>query len=296
MTQPDLPYAELPDARVHFDTAGRDGSPVLLIMGFGVPGHMWMNQIPTLAKRHRVAWFDNCGAGGRTRRTGRKLSTMRDFGRHAVAVLDKLGWQDAHVVGVSMGGMIAQEMALSYRGRVRSLSLVVTHAGGVRNLMPPPRSMWLFTRGFLLGKREDRAAALQRLLYPDEYLATTDATRLRNALGDHVVKAASGSERLSQMAAVVTHRAMGRLAKLADTPTLVVKAARDQLIRPSECHRLHTLIPGSKLVEFEDAGHAILHQCAERLNGVLLDHFAQVDARGGQGQGTPDRAKTADSP
>jgi pimeloyl-ACP methyl ester carboxylesterase len=56
-----------------------------------------------------------------------------------------------------------------------------------------------------------------------------------------------------------------------------VKASRDRLIRPREHQRLHELIPGSRLVEFLDAGHAILHQCKERLNGVLLEHFAAVD-------------------
>lgn len=268
-------YVDLPDARLHYETAGDRGSPVLLIMGFGVPGHMWMNQIPALAERHRVAWFDNCGAGGKTEARRRRRYTMRDFGRHAVGVLDALGWDRAHVVGVSMGGMIAQEVALGHKGRVRSLSLVVTHPGGLRNLVPPPASLALFARGFL-GPRRLRARALERLIFPDAYLAGVDVAPLRTALSG-VAAAAPDRDRLLQIAAVLTHRAGPRLRTLAGTPTLVVKAAQDRLIRPSQCHRLHTLIPGSRLVEFEDAGHAILHQCADRLNGVLLDHFERVD-------------------
>lgn len=270
-----MPTVELPDARLFYDTAGDRGSPVLLVMGFGVPGHMWLNQIPALAARHRVAWFDNCGSGGLTRATRRRPYTMRDFGRHAVGVLDALGWADAHVVGVSMGGMIAQELALSHRGRVRSLSLVVTHAGGVRNLVPPLRSLALFARGFL-GPRRGRARALERLIFPDEYLATADVATMRAALDERVVAAAPDRDRLLQLAAVLTHRTSRRLPTLR-IPTLVVKAARDVLIRPEECHRLHTLIPGSRLVEFEDAGHALLHQCADRLNAVLLEHFESAD-------------------
>jgi len=271
-----MPFVELPDARLFYETAGDTGSRVLLIMGFGVPGHMWLNQIPTLSERHRVAWFDNCGAGGLTERRKRLPYSMRDFGRHAVAVLDALGWADAHVVGVSMGGMVAQELALGWRGRVRSLSLVVTHAGGWRNLIPPLRSFYLFARGFL-GPHALRARALERLIFPDHYLSGVDVAPLRNALRDHVVAAAPARDRLLQMAAVVTHRAAHRLHTLATTPTLIVKATQDRLIRPAEHHRLHHLIPGSRLVEFEDAGHAILHQCADRLNRVLLEHFEAVD-------------------
>jgi pimeloyl-ACP methyl ester carboxylesterase len=271
------PYADLPDARVHYDSIGTTGSPVLLVMGFGVPGHMWGHQIAALSPHHRVAWFDNAGAGGATRRVRRRPLSMRDLGRHGVAVMDALGWDRAHVVGVSMGGMIAQEIALSFNDRVRSLSLVVTHPGGVRHVIPSPRSLLAFGRGFL-GPRAGRARVLERLIFPEEYLASVDVAPLRAALRDHVVSAGSGADRLLQIAAILTHRASSRLPALADTPTLIVKASLDRLVRPSSSHRLHALIPNSRLVEFKDAGHAVLHQCADRLNGVLLDHFATVDA------------------
>jgi 3-oxoadipate enol-lactonase len=271
-----MPFIELSDARLFYDTAGERGSPVLLIMGFGVPGHMWMNQIPALAAHHRVAWFDNCGAGGRTARRRRRPYTMRDLARHAVEVLDHQGWQDAHIVGVSMGGMVAQEMALSFRGRVRSLTLMVTHPGGLRHLIPPAASLLAFARGFL-GPREQRARVLERLIFPDAYLATIDVTAIRAALKDRVVDAAPASDRLAQIAAIISHRTTRRLPTLTGTPTLVVKAALDRLVRPSASDVLHAQIPGARLVEFEDAGHAILHQCAARLNEVLLEHLTSVD-------------------
>lgn len=270
-----MPFVELPDARVHYATAGASGTPVLLIMGFGVPGHMWLNQIEAFTPRHRVAWFDNAGAG-QTTRVRRRPASMRDLGRHAVAVLDALGWPDAHVVGVSMGGMIAQEIALAAPDRVRSLSLVVTHAGGLRALTPPPRSLLMFLRAFL-GPRAQRARVLEQLIFPEAYLRTVDVAPLRRALRDQVVGAAPARDRLLQIAAILGHRTGHRLHALADTPTLVVKASLDRLVKPHEHDRLHRLIPGSRLVAFEDAGHAILHQCAARLNELLLAHFADAD-------------------
>jgi pimeloyl-ACP methyl ester carboxylesterase len=274
MSEP-MPYVELPDARVHYSTSGATGSPVLLVMGFGVPGHMWLNQIDAFAPRHRVAWFDNAGAG-QTTRASKRPATMRDLARHAVAVIDALGWESAHVVGVSMGGMIAQEMALGWKPRVKSLSLVATHAGGLVDLTPPSTSLFLFGRAFL-GPRAHRARVLERLIFPDEYLATVDVAPLRSALRDQVVSAAPARDRLRQIAAIIGHRTARRLHLLEGTPTLVVRAGKDRLVRPSAHRRLHRLIPGSRLVDFEDAGHATLHQCAARLNHVLLDHFATVD-------------------
>jgi 3-oxoadipate enol-lactonase len=271
-----VPYVQLSTARLFYDAAGHDGSPVLLIMGFGVPGRLWMNQIPTLAEHHRVAWFDNCGAGD-SRRTRRLLST-RELGAHAAGVMDALGWSDAHVVGVSMGGMVAQELALGHRERIRSLSLIVTHPGGLRNMFPGARALSLFVTGFL-GPRRRRARALERLIYPPDYLATVDRRATRDALRTEVVDAAPLSERLTQLLAIAGHRAGARLAALDGVPTLVVSAGRDLLVRPRECRRLHTLIPGSRLVEFAEAGHAVLHQCSAALNRELLAHFRDADGR-----------------
>jgi pimeloyl-ACP methyl ester carboxylesterase len=167
-------------------------------------------------------------------------------------------------------------MALGWKSRVKSLSLVATHAGGLRNLSPPPLSLLLFGRAFL-GPRAQRARALERLIFPDEYLRTIDVAPLRRAMRDQVVTAGSRGDRLRQIVAVLGHRTTHRLHELADTPTLVVRAGKDRLVRPTSHQRLHRLIPGSRLVDFEEAGHAILHQCATRLNHVLLDHFATVD-------------------
>jgi pimeloyl-ACP methyl ester carboxylesterase len=181
--------------------------------------------------------------------------------------------------------MIAQEIALSWTPRVRSLSLIATHAGGLRNILPPPRSLFMFLRAFL-GPRDARARVLERLIFPDEYLRTIDVAPLRAAMRDQVVGAAPTRDRLRQIAAILGHRAADRLHALAGTPTLIVKASRDRLVRPREHHRLHELIPNSRLVEFTDAGHAILHQCAGPLNDTLLEHFAQADRRVGPTEAT----------
>lgn len=270
-----MPTIDLQDVSLHYDSAGEDGAPVLLIMGFGVPGKFWKPQVRALSKHHRVAWFDNHGAGKSTKRRRRPFN-MRDFGRHAVGVLDALGWERAHVVGISMGGMIAQEMALGHRARIRSLSLLVTHAGGLRNMFPSREGVSLFVRGFL-GPRSGRAKAMLELAFPADYLETLDMERLRSGAKRDSVSGGALRDRLSQMAAVATHRTSRRLNELEGVPTLVVKAGRDVLIRPEAVHALHRAIPGARMVEYPHAGHAVLFQCADELNQELLAHFRAAD-------------------
>src|SRR5881394_1227437 len=113
-----------------------DGEPVLLIMGLSGSGRAWYRMLPHLAGRYRAITFDNRGTGGSPPVIGRL--TMADMVDDALSVLDAAGHDTAHVFGVSMGGMIAQHLALDHRERVRSLILGCTTPGG-RRAAPPWR-------------------------------------------------------------------------------------------------------------------------------------------------------------
>lgn len=274
-----MPYAALKDADLHYDISGEQGSPVLLIMGFGAPGRFWRPQAAAISPQHRVAWFDNAGSGN-TRLHRLRPLTMRVLRDHTIGLLDALGWPDAHIVGVSMGGMIAQELALAQPERVRSLSLIVSHAGGVRSVVPTARGISLFMRGFI-GPRRGRIRALEELIFPADYLASEEMERarerMRKSLGDDVAEGTPLSARLAQMGAVFSHNTANRLHQLAGISTLVIGAGQDVLVRPSGCRRLSTLIPGAELMEFEDAGHGVLFQHSARINDALLAHFGRAD-------------------
>lgn len=268
-----MPHARWNNVRLHYRLTG-EGSPVLLVMGFVMRGHAWRFQVPTLAEAHRVCTFDNRGVGA-TECRPRPLS-MRLLADDARRLMDHLGWSRAHVVGVSMGGMVAQELALRAPGRVRSLSLVATHAGGPRARLPRRRGAVQLWRARTGRSERDRGAAVTRLLFPDAFLEGADPDWLEAILREDFSLPVPARFQLSQYAAILRHDTRRRLGELR-APTLVVKPARDALIHPRESDRLHHLIPDARLLTLPGAGHGVVRQCAAELNAALLAHFARAE-------------------
>ena len=168
-----------------------------------------------------------------------------------------------------MGGMVAQELALNHRRRCLSLGLIATRAG--RGL-PTRQGVIQFLKANL-APRDRRLKHLKRLLFPADYLKTADHARLDKILTADFLKPIPPGHRLAQIQAVMRHDTRQRLHQLAGLPTLIVKPAKDLLIRPEESDQLHDLIPGSTLYTLEDSGHGVIRQCPGRLNQALLDHF-----------------------
>lgn len=257
--------------RIAYRLHGTSGPPVLMIMGLGMRGLVWRPQIDGLAKDHRLLTFDNRGIGDSDDVPGRW--SMRDLAADAERLLDAVGWDDAHVVGVSMGGMIAQELALAAPGRLRSLTLIATHAGGPGAFLPS----FAGVRGFLgtnLLPEDRRVEALARLLYPGDFLRAVDRDALRQRMRDQLGGRAASSTRQRQVHAVMRHDTRARLAALT-VPTLVVTAERDALVVPARQRDLARRIPNARHVSFDRAGHGVIFQCAPVLNGHIRRHVAK---------------------
>ncbi len=126
-------------AKLHLEDSGGDGPPVLLIMGLGMNATGWWRTVPVLAEAGlRVISFDNRGVGRSDRMPG--PYTVAEMADDAVAVLDEAGLDRAHVYGISLGGMIAQEVALRHRRRVDALVLGATTAGGAEYVPAAPEA------------------------------------------------------------------------------------------------------------------------------------------------------------
>lgn len=253
---------------------GQSGPPVLLIMGFGMRGEVWRPQVDCLRANHRAAYYDARGIG---QSGGGFAASMRTQADDALRVMDAIGWDRAHVVGVSMGGMVAQELALMARERLLTLSLIVTHSGGVGAWFPSRQGLRLFLR-VNTSSGDERVRAMSRLLYPCDYRERA-LGEAADRLPEMLEARAPASTALGQLIAVLRHNASRRLREL-QLPTLVVKAEQDILIRPRHSDRLAGLIRGARQVSFPEAGHGVIHQHAEQVAGHLMSHFSRVSADG----------------
>jgi len=242
-------------------------------MGLGMRGLVWGSQITGLQDAHRLLVYDHPGVG--ESEACEAWPTMGVLAGHALRLLDEVQWQGVHLVGVSMGGMIAQEIALAAPGRFRSLTLIATHPGGPTGWVPPLRGLSLFVQANVQGPRE-RVQTLRQLLYTPEFLARADGPELEQRMRDSVSVRAKRSTIFGQLHAVGRHDTRSRLGALS-LPALIVRPGRDILVRPSHSDHLHRLIPGSRLLRLDDAGHGVIFQEAPALNAALQEHFASAE-------------------
>ena len=210
-----------------YQTFGENGPPVLFVMGFGMPGAVWGPQVDELQNDHRCVHYDHLGVGESDR--GPFLRTIPAMADDAVRILDDLSWDRAHVVGVSMGGMIAQELALRSADRCQSLTLIATHGGAPVASLPTLRGMRFFVQG-LFGGPKNRMRSLPRLLYPDEFLESIGPTAIRSHLDVRLGHPPALRTVLGQLYAVWRHSTESRLSEI-QTPTLLVRPGKDILIR-----------------------------------------------------------------
>jgi pimeloyl-ACP methyl ester carboxylesterase len=263
--------------RLAYDVRG-DGPPVLMIHGVAVHGDGWRPQTDELEGRYRCLSFDNRGMG-RSQPVGAPL-TVEQMAEDALALMDAEGWASAHVAGHSLGGLVALHVALSARGRARSLALLCTFARGRDAAPPTPRMVWYGMRS-RVGTRRQRRHAFLHIVMPPGALAGADrdamAARLEPLFGHDVGDQPPVTGK--QLAAMRAYDASARLAELADVPTLVVSAAHDPIAPPSVGRALSAGIPGSRYVEVPDASHGVTIQHASRINALLAEHFAGAEAR-----------------
>jgi len=260
-------------ATIAYERAG-SGPPVLLIQGVGVIGRGWQPQIEGLASEYSLYTFDNRGIGGSTM-DGRALSIEAMAG-DALAVMDASGVARFHVVGHSMGGVIAQEVALRAPARVRSLCLMCTVVRGrdASGLTLPMIITGLRTR---IGTRAMRRRAFLDLVMPPDALRSIDRAALCDRLGGLFGHDLADQPPIvmPQIRAMARYDARERLAQLAAIPTLVMSAAHDRIAPPASGRQLAAAIPGARYVEYPDAGHGLPIQHADRVNAALREHFGR---------------------
>ena len=267
-----MPKVRVNGIELNYVEAG-SGAPVLMIMGFGGDHLAWAFQVPALSAKYRVITFDNRGAGQSS--VPDEPYSTRMMAEDAVGLLDALGIARAHVLGASMGGMIAQEVALNHPDRVRSLQLHCTYArpdGYMLALM----DAWRAVRAKATPEEWLRTVALW-LFAPRTY-------RERPEFIEAVIQTGLASPNpftltgfLRQGDAVRGHDALDRLSTLR-CPTLVSVAEDDILVPPRFSRELAAAIPKAELRVIDGAAHAYFWERADAFNAMcltFLDHHTK---------------------
>ena len=250
-----MPFTEASGARIHYEVVG-EGEPLLLVMGYGMPGSAWALSLPYFTTRFRVAYFDNRGTG---ESSDEGVANISDFipqaASDALAVMDAIGWERAHVHGVSMGGMIAQEVALQAPERVKSLVLGCTTCGEPAPTDAQREAVETLQRGVqLMATDPDEAARLTiPLSFPQAYMdAHPELVPLMamafKAMPTKSPPAIEGEE-------LNAWRSAERLAEIT-MPTLVLHGSEDRLIPVTHAYRLFEGLPNAELRVIKNAGHA----------------------------------------
>jgi len=266
-----MPHATAADGtRLHYSVSGRrDGEPVLMIQGLGADSRGWIRQRVAFAARHRVIVFDNRGVGRSDKPAG--PYDLEAMANDAIAVLDAAGIESAHIMGASMGGVLAQIVAVRHPHRVRSLVLACTACRQLpwrRELLEEwadvatTEGMGAFSQyavRWLIGPRSLRRfwpavgvlGSVAMSLPPDSFVAQVGAIL---AMDDDI---------------------RFELAKI-DVPTLVLVGTQDILTPLGDSEEIASLIPGAELALIGGGAHGFMFEHAAAFNRTALGFLARV--------------------
>ncbi len=262
-----MPTAGDAGVELHWERRGR-GEPLLLIQGMSGTHLAWGEPFLTrLEADFDCVVFDNRGIGN-SGEVSEPFSTA-DLAADALAVMDAAGFETAHVLGISMGGMTAQELALAAPERLRSLTLGCTYCGGEGSSLADPADAQVLLEALASGNLDTVFRAMYEINLSPGFRAEeanyADFTTMAGAL-----PARQRTVQL-QLQAVAGHDTQARLAGIA-APTLVIHGTADKLIPVANGEVIASLIPGARLELLEDVGHMFWWERPERSAELIRSH------------------------
>jgi len=259
--------AEINGVDIHYRLQG-EGEQLLLVMGLSGNADWWDPRfVQPLAERFHVLTFDNRGSG----RSGKPPGpyTIAQMASDTLGLMDHLGWERADVLGMSMGGMIAQEIALEYPERVGRLVLLCTHCGGSEQVPPTPEVQAALTPDRKPLTQEEIIRATIHLLFTPEFMQE-NPNLIEAMVSAGKIAPIPPECYQAQLHAYLNYSSHGRLSRLRSA-TLIIHGERDILIPPGNARVLAEAIPGAGLVMIPGAGHAVITMNPEQVAREVLD-------------------------
>ena len=266
-----MPHAEVNGQRLYYEVHG-EGEPLVIVMGLGGDLLAWARQIPDWSARYRVIAIENRDVGRSSYSDG--PYEIADMATDTLAIADELEIGDFHLLGMSMGGAIAQNVALRSPERVRTLTLCVTWGGSGK---------YGAARSEVLGRlyarmsKEEQVEFLMLLTMSEDFYGSPETVAwLRQMIMDNPhPQRTEGFVR--QLDACGRHDVRDRLGELS-MPVHVIGAANDQMVPPWKSTELAELIPGAELTMIERGPHLVSIENAEAFNAAVLE-FLSAHAR-----------------
>jgi 3-oxoadipate enol-lactonase len=264
-----MPYARIGHLELYYETHG-EGDPLVLVMGLGADSSSWELQVPELSRHYRTVVFDNRDVG-RSSYVGEPYG-IREMAQDTIGLADALELERFHLLGLSMGGAIAQEVALAIPERVMTLTLCVTYACA---------TAWTRERSRL--EAASMAQKSDEQLVDEQLLGSfSNASYSRPGYIPYLRKLILSYEHrqrregyLRQLEATVRHDATDRLPGLA-MPVHVIGAEEDLRVPVWRSRELADLIPGARLSVISGAAHAVNVERPDDLNALVLGFLREA--------------------
>ncbi len=246
-----MPIVKASDINIYYEIHG-EGEPLLMIQGYAQYSGHWTTLIPPFSKEYRVIIFDNRGTGRSDK--PEPPYTMKIMAADVKGLLDAIGIKKTNVFGVSMGGMIAQEFALTYPDEVINLVLGCTNCGGKQSVRSTPEALaFLFSPEMAKLSVAERARETAPWLWSKEFIAKYPEAV--DAYVDITVKYPTSTQGYAGHGqAIAGHDTYDRLPEI-EVPTLVIAGDADRIIPSENSKIIASRIPGAELVMIPNAGH-----------------------------------------
>jgi 3-oxoadipate enol-lactonase len=263
-----MPFRRVGDVKIYYEVHG-NGEPLVMISGCGTDSSAWANQVPALSLKYHVITFDNRGTGRSDKPD--VPYTMQMMAADVAGLLDSIGIGAAHILGYSMGGVIAQEFALTYPERTLTLILsCASPAGSPDVILPEPQIMALMFDPETITRLTplEWSGKLLGCMCSQEFLDS------HSHLVDEVVARQSEHPTplhciMRQVEAMLTAYTYDRLPEI-KAPTLVIGGTADRITPCDNLRLLASKIPNSELVILENLGHGMFIEGADETNRVIL--------------------------
>lgn len=295
-----MPMATANGIEIAYESHGDPAAPtIVLIMGLAAQLEMWpADFIDSLVKAgYHVIRFDNRDIGLTTkfegartpnlvlqillRRIGIKLKTpydLSDMAADTAGLMDALGIDDAHIIGVSMGGMIGQFLAATYPDRINSLTAIMTTTGNPKLPRPSREIMRAMMRR--PEPPTTREEIIARSVAAFDVIGTPGEDHNTNGMRDRIIASVdrdyTPSGPVRQTAAILASGDFRNMTRRIGTPTLVIHGSADPLVSPEAGKDIAAIVPGAQFELIEGMGHDIPPTYLPQITQLILDHLRRT--------------------